>query len=63
MYSYKYYEIDKNNKYKEEYLCYSDIAMDLGVTRNVIAGKFYRARKKNIDIITVNNKKFKRIKQ
>lgn len=59
----KYYSITKNGKYLEEYVAYSDIAADLGVTRNVIAGKFYRAKQNGKNIIEVNNKLFKQVKE
>lgn len=59
----KYYSITKNGKHLEEYVAYSDIAADLGVTRNVIAGKFYRAKKEGKNVIEVNNKLFKQVKE
>ena len=54
----KYYSLTKQGKEKEEYVAYSDIAADLGVTRNVIAGKFYRAKKEGKNVIEVNSQRF-----
>lgn len=59
----KYYSLTKQGKEKEEYVAYSDIAADLGITRNVIAGKFYRARKAGTNIIEVNGQQFKQVKE
>lgn len=58
----KYYSITKNGKHLAEYVAYSDIAADIGVTRNVIAGKFYRAKKEGKNIIEVNGQRFKQVK-
>ena len=51
---YKYYSLTKSGKHKDEFTCYSDIAFEFGVTRNSIAGKFYRARQKQSAIINVD---------
>ena len=59
----KYYSLTKQGKEKEEYVAYSDIAADLGVTRNVIAGKFYRAKKEGKNVIEVNGQRFKQVKE
>ena len=63
MFGNKYYLINDKGKQLAEYIAYSDIAADLGVTRNVIAGKFYRARQNGKNIIEINGQKFKQIKE
>ncbi|MBR2247684.1 MAG: hypothetical protein IJ880_11815 [Bacilli bacterium] len=63
MFGNKYYLINDEGKHLAEYIAYSDIAADLDVTRNVIAGKFNRARKKGTNIIEVKGQKFKQVKE
>lgn len=57
---YTYYLLDENGDHKDQYTCYSDIAFEFGVTRNSIAGKFYRAQKKLKLVIDVNGNKIKK---
>jgi len=63
MNGYKYYSVTKTGKQLDEYVAYSDIAADIGVTRNVIAGKFYRAKQAGKITIEVNGKLFKQVKE
>lgn len=59
----KYYNVTKTGKKLAEYIAYSDIAADLGITRNVIAGKFYRARQKGQTTIEVSGQLFMQVKE
>jgi hypothetical protein len=59
----------KNNKYiyvvtktKEEFLSYTDIANEFGMTKGMVAGKFYRATKKGKNSIFLNGKEIQRTK-
>ena len=58
-----YYLLDKNNKRKDKFVAYSDIAAEYNTTRNAVAGKFYRAEhENNSQIITLNGDRIERVR-
>lgn len=59
----------KNNKYiyvvtktKKEFISYTDVATEFGITKGAVAGKFYRATKKGKNSISLNGKEIQRTK-
>ena len=63
MQTYSYFLLDDKGAYVEEYIAYSDIAFEYGVTRNSVAGLFNRAHHKQSNIITLKGKQIKQVKR
>lgn len=61
--TYSYFRLTNRGNRKEEFFSYTDISMEYGVTKNTVAGKFYRAAQKNSNVISLNKKvRIERIK-
>ena len=58
----KYFLLNRRGKCTDEFVAYSDIGAEFGVSRNSVAGKFYRARKIGSDTIVINGNKIKQIR-
>jgi hypothetical protein len=58
----KYYLLNQKGKRTDLFVAYSDIGAEFGVSRNSIAGKFYRARKIGSNIIDVNGNKIEQVR-
>lgn len=59
----KYFLLNENDERVEEFFAYSDIAIEYGVTRGVIAGKFNRAHKKGSNIISIEKDRIIQIRE
>lgn len=58
----RYYILDSKNKRKDMFIAYSDIGAEFGVSRNSVAGKFYRAfHEKKTNVIEINGTKIERV--
>lgn len=53
----KYFLLNEKGEETDEFVAYSDIAIEYGITRGIVAGKFYRAHKKGLNTIMINGNK------
>lgn len=58
---YNYYRLSPRGLRREQYMSYTDIAIEHGVSRNSVAGKFDRAKKNERVIINVNGTKIEKV--
>lgn len=58
---YVYYKLNENGTTGDEFISYIDIATEYGIGKGSIAGKFYRAVRKNQSQILVNGDIIKRV--
>ena len=61
--SYSYFLLDDWEHRVEEYMSYTDIALEYGVGKGSVAGKFYRAEKAGKNTIRIDNNRIEKVEK